>query len=173
MRAIERFTRHWTKAQPVVSAYVRSMVPDFHQAEDLLQNVAVVLLRKFGEYDDRRPFVGWAIGIAKNEILSSRRTHARGALSFNPELLDAVAVGYEEMSTEVSQRARVLQECLDKVDGHAWRMLRLRYEKSMKPGEIASKLGVQAGNVRVMLSRLRTSLQDCVERSIAAQGGEA
>ena len=50
---------------------------------------------------------------------------------------------------------------------------RFTYEKSMKPGEIASRLGVAAGNVRVTLSRLRTSLQDCVERSMAAQGGGA
>ena len=173
MKATERFTRHWTKAQPVVSAYIGSMVPDFHQAEDLLQSVAVVLLRKFGEYDERRPFVGWAIGIAKNEILSSRRTHARSSLSFHPELLDAVAAAYEEMSPEVSRRARVLQECLDKVDGHAWRMLRMRYEKSMKPGEIAARLGVAAGNVRVTLSRLRSSLQDCVDRRLETGGGGA
>src|SRR3954468_19026633 len=33
----DRFTRHWTQAQPVVASYINSMVPDFHAAEDLLQ----------------------------------------------------------------------------------------------------------------------------------------
>jgi hypothetical protein len=34
-----------------------TMVPDFHEAEDLLQNVAVVSLRKLSEYDPKHPFM--------------------------------------------------------------------------------------------------------------------
>ena len=41
----ELFTRHWTQASRMVADYISALVPNFHEAEDLLQNVAVVLLR--------------------------------------------------------------------------------------------------------------------------------
>ena len=47
----EQFTRRWTEAQPIVAGYINAVVPDFQEAEDLLQDVAVILLRKFTEYD--------------------------------------------------------------------------------------------------------------------------
>ena len=75
----EQFTRRWTEAQPIVAGYISAVVPDFQEAEDLLQDVAVILLRKFPEYDAQRPFVAWAIGIAKREVLVARR-RTRAAL---------------------------------------------------------------------------------------------
>jgi DNA-directed RNA polymerase specialized sigma24 family protein len=49
----EQFTRLWTEAQPIVSAYLNALVPDFQEAEDLSQDVSVILLRKFS--NRRRP----------------------------------------------------------------------------------------------------------------------
>ena len=49
----------------MVAAFVLSIIPDFHQAEDVLQQVAVVLVREFGQFDTSRPFLPWALGIAQ------------------------------------------------------------------------------------------------------------
>ena len=173
MRTDERFMRHWTRAQPVIAGYVSSMVPDVHEADDLLQETAVVLLRKFGDYDPRRPFVAWALGIAKLEILSARRRHARGFLTYHGDLMDAVAGAYGEMAPELISRAGALRRCLQKIEGRAREMLRLRYEESLKPREIAERLAVAAGNVRARLSRIRSSLASCVARALAAGGRSA
>ena len=86
----ERFTRCWTQAQPAVAGYIGSLVPNFHEAEDLLQNVAVVLLRKYPEYDESLPFVAWAMGIARFEILAKQRNFARSRTVFTPELAEQV-----------------------------------------------------------------------------------
>ena len=81
MNIDERFMRYWTRAQPVVAGYVSSMTPDVHEADDLLQDTAVVLLRKFGEYDPGRSFVAWALGIAKSGDPPPRGGSMRGASS--------------------------------------------------------------------------------------------
>jgi len=166
----ERFMRYWTQAQPVVAGYINSMMPDAHEAEDVLQEVAVVLLRKFGDYDPERSFVAWALGVTKFEILSARRSHARSFITYHGELMDAVADVYDELSPELEARGRALTRCLKKVKGRARELLKLRYEKSLKPGRIAQMLEMAAGTVRVQLSRLRASLGECVERVIASGG---
>jgi RNA polymerase sigma-70 factor (ECF subfamily) len=163
----ELFTRHWTKAQPVVAGYISSLVPDFLEAEDLLQEVAVVLLRKFDDYDPGRPFVAWALGIAKLEVLSNRRSHARSFLSYRPDVLETVTEVCAEMAPELEFRASALRECLKQVRGRDGELVKLRYEESLKPGEIAARLGMAAGTVRVVLSRIRASLQECIERKLA------
>src|SRR5438034_11064525 len=115
----EQFTRRWTEAQPIVAGYINAVVPDFQEAEDLLQEVAEILLRKFHEYDAQRPFVAWAIGIAKREVLMARRRHARNFLCYQAELLERIGEAYQELTPELENRSRALRECLRSVKGRA------------------------------------------------------
>src|SRR5436190_23092920 len=105
MDAHERFTLLWTATQPVVGSYIGSLVTDFQEAEDLLQEVALVLLRKFHEYDVSRPFVARALGVARFEILHARRQHARSFVAAQSELLENVTAAYTELAPELDRRA--------------------------------------------------------------------
>src|SRR5271168_713608 len=106
----EQFTRLWTEAQPKLAGYISFLIPNFQEAEDVLQDVAVLLLRKFPSFDGQRPFVCWAIGVAKLEVLMSRRRHARSFLCYREDLLDLITEAYEEVAPELEQ-PRALEEC--------------------------------------------------------------
>ena len=167
----EQFTRRWTEAQPIVAGYINAVVADFQEAEDLLQNVAVILLRKFPEYDAQRPFVAWAIGIAKREVLMARRHHARNFLCYQADLLERISEAYQELAPEFEDRSRALRDCLRSVKGRAGELLRLRYEESLKPNSIAARVSMAVVAVRVMLSRTRATLRECIERKLKLQKG--
>jgi RNA polymerase sigma-70 factor (ECF subfamily) len=169
MNSHEEFTRRWTEAQPFVAGYINAVVPDFQEAEDLLQDVAVILLRKFLEYDAQRPFVAWAIGIARREVLMARRGHARNFLCYQADLLERIGEAYEELGPELGDRSRALGECMRTIKGRATELLRLRYEESLKPTSIAGRVGMAVVAVRVMLSRTRTALRECIERKLKLQ----
>jgi len=171
MNTDERFARLWTRAQPLVASYVASLVADFHEADDIVQDVAVVLVRKFGEYDESRSFLGWAMGIARNEILQHRRAHARAFLSFDSALTERVAAAFDRLAPELEFRTHALRHCLGKISDRPRQMLSLLYEDSLKPRQIAERLGIAAATVRVMLSKARSSLRTCVERKVALSGG--
>ena len=162
----ERFTRCWTLAQPAVSSYIAAVVPDFHETEDLLQNVAVACLRKFSHYDDRRPFVAWALGMAKVELLRSRRAHARSPILWDDNLLQDLADVCEEMEPQMQAREWALGECLRELKGRSLDLVRLRYQEAVKPSLIAERLGMGGVAVRVALNRIRTALRQCIERKI-------
>jgi RNA polymerase sigma-70 factor (ECF subfamily) len=169
METHEQFTRRWTEAQPIIAAYLHSLVVDFQEAEDLLQEVAVILLRKFPEYTPDRPFIRWAMGIAKYEVLTTRRRHARSRISYTPELLDRISEAYEELAPELERRAAALRQCITEIQGRARELLLLRYEQSLKPGEIAKRLGIAAIAVRVMLTRTRAALRACIDRKLRTE----
>ncbi len=167
----EQFTRLWTTAQPAVASCLGALLPDFRDAQDVLQNVAVACLRKFNTYDSKRPFIAWAMGIARLEALHARRTLARGRLVFHDELLEQIAVASEEIAPELDRRSAALRECLKRVPGRAAQLLELRYGESLKPADIADRLPMAVLAVRVALSRVRAALRECIERRL--RGGEA
>ena len=51
-------TRLWTLAQPRISAFVSSMVRDYRDRDDLMQDIAVAVFDSFDSYDPGRPFRG-------------------------------------------------------------------------------------------------------------------
>jgi RNA polymerase sigma-70 factor (ECF subfamily) len=103
----EQFAALWTAAQPTISAFIRTLIRDFQQADEVLQRVAVTLVRKFDQYDPSRPFGAWAIGVAKYEVLYFRRERATDkhlsvrvaqvhALSFDVNSGDVAPMNFEQ-----------------------------------------------------------------------------
>jgi len=170
MDANAEFTKHWTSAQPLVVNFIRSLVHDFDQADDILQEVALTALKRFDDFDPSRPFTAWAIGIARNKVLSARRSHARSIICTQPGLMETLSRNYEQMIPELTERGRALQRCVERVDGPARTLLELRYEQGLAPRMIAERLEQKAPNIRVKLSRIRAALENCIKKRLARQG---
>jgi RNA polymerase sigma-70 factor, ECF subfamily len=147
---------------------VFSLVRDFHLAEDILQQVAVVLVREFEtKYDSSRPFLPWALGIAKNVALKARRESGKTASRLlETEIIDQLQATFEARSEEFSTVRWALRLCLEKQKQRLLEVLRWRYAFDLKPLDIAHRMGVTSGAVRVMLHRARTDLRDCIERNL-------
>ena len=165
----DRFLRLWTSAQASIAGYVTAVVGDAHAADDVMQNIAVAALRRFADYDRDRPFIAWAMGIAKIEILTVRRDQARAASRFRGPTVESLATVWQEIQHEADGRALALGHCLRAVSGRKRDLLALRYEQERPLTEIADQLRMSAVAVRVALSRLRSALQACIARRLAAE----
>lgn len=168
----EQLAALWTQAQPVVSAYIRTLLPDFHQGEEVLQRVAVVLVRKFETYDPARPFVPWAIGFARFEVLRYRRDHATDRHQFDTDIVEQVAELYQSEQIDFSGFRGALHDCVGKLQGRNRQALSLRYTQDVGPTEIAQEMDMSANAVRQLLHRVRASLRKCIESAIAKTGGQ-
>ena len=170
---LERLAIEWTRAQPAVSAFISSLVTDFHKSEDLLQRAAVAVASKFSSYDASRPFIGWAIGMAKIEILRFRQESKRDRLVFEAETLDVVANAFEQTSLEISDLRSALRKCLQRLQGSARQILELHYLQEFDPAQISSRLGISQNAVFVRLHRARTALRECMEKgTLSISSGE-
>lgn len=161
------FERAWRRARPAVESFIATLVPRPAEAEDILQDVAEILLRKRAEYDPTRSFTGWAIGIARLEVLDVRRSHRRSPLTFDSDLVDRVAQASEEIADDLGARRDALLACLERVGGRAREALRLRYAECLSAPAIAGHLRMSAVAVRVMLMRARAALEKCIGRRLA------
>lgn len=169
----EQLAALWTQAQPVVSAYIRTLLPDFHQAEEVLQRVAVVLVGKFETYDPARPFVPWAIGFARFEVLRYRRDFATDRHQFDSDIVEQVAELYQSDEIDFSEWRGALRTCVGKLQGRNRQALLMRYTQSVGPKAIGKEMDMSPNAVRQLLHRVRTTLRQCIERAINKTGGQS
>jgi RNA polymerase sigma-70 factor (ECF subfamily) len=165
----EQFAALWTAAQPTIAAFIRTLLPDYQQADEVLQRVAVTLVRKFDQYDQARPFGAWAVGVAKYEVLYFRRERATDKHLFGDEIVEQIASRYELLAEEVDPVREALRLCLDQLKGRSKRVIELRYRRGMKSNAIAQEMTLSAGAVRMLLCRVRETLRRCIERRLAGQ----
>jgi len=167
----ERFMRLWTSAQPAVANFVHALVRDHGAARDVLQETALVIFRRFEEYDGERPFVAWALGIARFQVMGLQRDAARSLVVFDDELLEKFTDSWAELAPIVSDRSVALESCIERLAGHARRLVQLRYFEDLNAEQIAQRLGGNGASMRVTLQRIREQLRTCINQQVQLEGG--
>jgi RNA polymerase sigma-70 factor (ECF subfamily) len=165
-RSRELLARNWVKAQPSLTAFLVATMPQFSDAEDLLQEVAAEVALRFDDYDPSRPFLPWAIWVAKIKIANFYRAKQRGRVVFLEESVDALADACVRVQQTLSEEKFALEGCLSQLTSRSRTLLQLRYFEDLKPQEIGTRLGLASASVRVSLSRIRTALSECVQRAL-------
>jgi len=164
MRVQQLFVKH----QLSVRAFILSIEPNFTDAEDLLQEVFLVVTRKAGDFREGTNFFAWACAIARYKLLEAMRRRARSQ-DLSEEVIEALcAVQPVEYFDEV--RMKAVQQCLEQLAPKARQMMYLRYFGEHSPAEIARLVSWTPNAVRVALSRARSVLHDCVDRRLGGEG---
>ncbi|MFI4860843.1 MAG: sigma-70 family RNA polymerase sigma factor [Phycisphaerales bacterium JB063] len=168
---MRRLTLLWMKAQPVVAAFIASVVRDRHDVEDLTQEVAATVASSFERYDPAQPFTPWAIGVARNKVLHYLRSAKRDRHIFDEDLVLGLARAHETLASDYEDRRDALAYCLGRVPEHTRKILGLRYVREMGVAPIADQLGKTPGAVSNLLYRARIALADCIRLRLRAKGG--
>ena len=163
----ERLARLWLEAEPAVRAYVAATVRGFHDTEDVVQQVALTVARRFDEFDASRSFLAWVLWLAKSRVVDHYRQQSRQRRVFSEGLLDRLAAALVSQQAEMPARQAALQRCLERLPEKSRRLLTLRYVEDASVGEMASAVRSTAGAVRVMLFRVRNLLARCIEKQLA------
>ncbi len=162
-------TRQWALAQPIVSAFVTSVVRDFSSRDDVLQEIAVAIVESADRYDPERSFVGWALGIAQNQVKAYLRAKHRDRLVFSDEVVALIADAFQSQSPEELRKLEFLNECLEKLANKAKQMCELRYVNDLKPAAIAQRLHMSANAVAKALQRIRDQLRECIQGKVVME----
>ncbi len=162
--------RHWALAQPKVSAFVTSVVRDFSDRDDIVQDIAVAVFESFDSYDSERPFIAWAMGVARNQVGLYLRRHGRNRLVFDQGTVECLEAAFAGVSAAESRELDFLQNCIGKLDGRGRQLCELRYQKGLKPAAISQAIGMANTAVRKALQRIRERLRECIQKNAVAEG---
>ena len=162
------FLRHFARVEPVLRRYVYAQIPDTHTAEDALQDIAVVLWKKYGEFEEGKSFQRWSFGVARYVILHVRRDAARNRYVF-PEDVDRVFVTQlEKMAPDMDERKSLLRKCLEKLSDRQRKVIWMKYEDGTSCREISRSMNTTVVGIRSLLFRVRQALVECIESGMQA-----
>jgi RNA polymerase sigma-70 factor, ECF subfamily len=133
--------------------YVRSIVRDHHEAEDITHNVFAKLITAINRYEERAvPFAGWITRVARNAALD----HLRARRQIPVEEVRTTDPGDKGVELE---RRQCLQEALAGLPEEQRRVLLLRHVVGLSPPEIAERLGRTESSVHGLHHRGRARLK--------------
>ena len=163
---VEEFVRLLGQNQRRLFLYVRTLVPNPLDAEEVLQNTNLVLWREFGQFQAGTNFAAWACRVALNQVLAWRKKRQRDRLEFTDEFLVAVAREAEERADVLEDRCRALAGCLEKLPRDQRELIRLRYDEGGSIESVARQARRTVDATYRALSRIRHTLHDCVTRTL-------
>jgi len=159
--------------EPMLLAYVLSIVTDRKLAEDIAQQTLLIAYRKINSLEDPAAFPAWLRGIARLEALSAMRKQGR-ELAVDPDAIQQMDEVYrqfeEKFSTETwEERFHLVEECYQKLPDTLHTVCRMHYFEDLKAREIADVLTLNLNAVLKRLERARVAIRDCVQRRLTSE----
>jgi RNA polymerase sigma-70 factor (ECF subfamily) len=162
----EAFERALRPHLPMLFAYSRAIVGDFHAAEDVVQETAQIAYRKLNFLIPEADFAGWLKAIARRQALAARRKLTRTSLVAE-EVIERV---YQDLASAAEGRqGEALAECLDGLEGRSADVVKAHYFDGVKLTELAPRMDMTPVAVRQLLHRVRVILLDCMRRRLGAE----
>lgn len=154
--------------QQALLAYLLSIVPRLADAQDLLQEVFLVVSRKAETWREGTEFLPWVCAIARYEALHLARSNKRGAIPLDSDVIELLHFEQPRVS-ELELQIDLLKECLKRLPPRARELVMLRYHATQMPEAIAVSMNWSVGAVRVALTRAKQALRECIKERLLAE----
>ena len=163
------FGRLFVHHQGRIYGYIRGLVADRHHAEEILQDTASVLWRKFGDFRPGSDFLAWSLAVARLCAKEHQRK-VRPALPLDDALATSVAEDTVALQSRLSDLRDALAGCLEKLKQRDRELFQRRYAADVTVPELAEQLARPVSTVYNALARIRRSLLGCISRRLSLDG---
>ena len=144
-------------------AFIRVIVRDTHTAEDVLQDVTMLALKKREQIEDAQHLCGWLRRTARYEALNRMRLADETNLLMDDQMLDRFESAWDRIDA-ISHREMVeaLHHCLNELSPSSVKMLRLRYTDGFRGQQLADVMNQKIRTLYLNLARIMQTLGRCV-----------
>lgn len=159
----EDFIREITQSQTALRSYIRKLVGDRVQCDDILQETNLVIFKKRMDWDPTTVFLKWAYRVAYFQTKAHFRDQARAnkRLVFSEQVMETLAEESPVFETDGELRA-ALDCCLGKIETKKRQLLLSRYDQNTSLESLAVKEGCTPNALSQLLRRLRATLSRCI-----------
>lgn len=163
------FLRQFTANEAAVRAFVRRLVPARADADDIMQEVSVVLWEKFETFRAGGDFRAWAFGVARYEVLAWLRDQGRDRLVLSEKAVELLGSEAEASEPRLERQREALEHCIREVAPAQRALLLKAYEPGTRVAALAKESGRSEPGFYQWLYRIRKLLLDCIRRNLAKE----
>lgn len=166
----EAVVRLFSQHQRWLYGYLVSLLGNSNDAEDVMQEVSVVLWKDQHRFELGTNFAAWLSVIAYHQVQKFWRNKKRDQIFLSPHIVEQLAELPEDFEL-MENRRRVLSDCVSQLRDPDRILVRKFYgERKTTLKKLAEELGRPPGTVYKAMNRVRRALFDCVDRKLKAEG---
>jgi len=167
----DAFARLFAQHDRWLFAYLVSLLSNAAHAEEVFQEVCVVLWRECETFELGTDFVKWVSVIAHHQVHRFRRQQRRIGPQLSDTAVDMLAEDAVERAELLESRRDALRQCLDKLPNKDRQLVRSCYGDARTTFKTAAEdLGRPVNTVYKALNRIRKVLYECIERTLSTEG---
>lgn len=149
-------------------AYIWSIVRDEHVAEDVWQDLSILVLDKREQIRDAKALPTWLRRSARLKALEAVRRESRAPVLIDDHLLDRLERFWDRYDTAAtSNNVDALRRCAEHLTDHNKQIVAMRYVEGFSGTDVAKKLGRSPKAVYMALTRIHKQLRKCVRARLA------
>lgn len=152
----------------MIEAYAYAITRDFHLADDVYQDVALVVIAQWEQMPQGDGLLPWLKEVTRRKALELQRKQWRVSRMLSPEAMDQVEAVFP-LPTD-NGLADAMARCVEKLPADARQAIQGRYGEGLAVPEIATRLGRTVQGVYAVLKRARLALEICVNRARQQRG---
>lgn len=152
--------------QPVIRAFVISLLPGVSETDDVIQNTNEVLWTKRESFELGTNFKAWALTTARFQVMAlQQKLKNENRAPLDEDVLKLIADQSEQKEPdEINQKLNDLNECISQLNAQDQELVLHRYWEKSNLEQYADATGRSINAVKVALFRVRKNLRDCLER---------
>lgn len=160
------FVRLFVVHEARLRGFLRSLLPTWDDVDEVLQETSLIAWKKFPEFETGSNFMAWICTIARFKVIHHLRAKARDHLVFDESVIELIAQEADDETTQREREHRALRHCLDKLPPQQANLLQQAYQPGIKFHQAAELSGKSVDAYYKILQRLRSLLQDCIQRQL-------
>lgn len=168
----DEFMELFLEHQPRIHGYIRSLLFQKADADDVMQETSSVLWRKFDEFERGTHFDRWAIRVAFHQVRKFRQKKARetNKLIFSDETLEALNEAAPGILNNTEDTAAALEQCLRKLAPKQRQLISLRFAGDATNRAVAKQIGKSESVVSRSLTKIYEALMRCISLQLKFDG---
>ncbi len=153
-------------------AFLRSIVRRRDMAEDLFQDLCVLVLQKADQVPDPTHLSAWLRTAARQLAMNALRKHANRNIPLGEKVFELMEPHWQKMDAAAGTPMNdALETCLNALNESSRRMLKMRYADGFTGEELSRQFGRPIGSLYTTLSRIHKKLAECILRRLSPAGG--
>jgi RNA polymerase sigma-70 factor, ECF subfamily len=167
----DAFARLFAQHDRWLFAYLVSLLGSSADAEEVFQEVCVVLWREYETFELGTNFVKWVSVIAHHQVYRYRRQQRRVGPQLSDATVDLLSQDAVNRADLLESRRDALRQCLGKLPDKDRQLVKRCYSDSRASFKtVAQDLGRPVNTVYKALNRIRKMLLECIERTLSVEG---
>ena len=162
----KEFVALLTRYSRRIYSFIRTLVPNQADAEDLFQEVSTTLWEKYGTFRKGSDFRAWAFQIAHYKVLNFRQRRMHRPQLFGDEMIEKLAHDRLALDDALDARSRALADCYQKLSPADRELVDLRYTEEATILVVAAHTGRSVDFVYKALRRIHGTLYRCIDETI-------